>query len=150
VHSHLDRLHLVDRFNPNLAGNIRKGLAQGPKDIALGEHARAKLVQAWATLFETYDAVCCPCTPVAPFPVEQNFPETVGGQKLANYIDWVAPTFLVTMAGIPAISVPSGRTRGQLPVGLQIVGKRHREEDVLALARNVERMRPMGFAPSHG
>lgn len=150
VHSHLDRLHLVDRFNPNLSGNIRKGLAQGPKDIALGEHARAKLVQAWATLFETYDAVCCPCTPVAPFPVEQNYPETVGGQKLANYIDWVAPTFLVTMAGVPAISVPSGRTRGQLPVGLQIVGKRHREEDVLALARNVERMRPMGFAPSHG
>jgi amidase len=94
--------------------------------------------------------VCCPCTPVAPFPVEQNYPETVGGQKLANYIDWLAPTFLVTMAGVPAISVPSGRTRGQLPVGLQIVGKRHREEDVLALARNVERMRPMGFAPSHG
>ena len=150
VHSHLDRLHLVERFNPNLAGNIRRGLAQSPKDIAAGEHARARMVQIWADLLETYDAVCCPCAPVAPFPVEQNYPETIAGKKLTSYIDWVAPTFLVSMVGLPAISVPCGMTASQLPVGLQIVGRRHREEDILALARAVERMRPMAFAPSHG
>jgi len=150
VHSHLDRLHLVDRFGANLAGNIRMGLAQGPVDIAKGEHARAKLVARWAEVFDTYDAVCCPCAPVAPFPVEQNFPETIAGQKMSSYIDWVAPTFLVTMAGLPAISVPCGLTAAKLPVGLQIVARRHREEDVLALARGVERMRPIGIAPSHG
>lgn len=150
VHSHLDRLHLVDRFGTNLAGNIRMGLAQGPVDIAKGEHARAKLVARWAEVFDTYDAVCCPCAPVAPFPVEQNFPETIAGQKMSSYIDWVAPTFLVTMAGLPAISVPCGLTAAKLPVGLQIVARRHREEDVLALARGVERMRPIGIAPSHG
>jgi amidase len=150
VHTHLDRLHLVDRFNPNLSGNIRRGLAQGPKDIAIGEHARARLVQAWADIFEKYDAVCGPCAAVPPFPVELNFPDTIAGKKMSSYIDWVAPTFLVTMAGLPAISVPCGLTQAKLPVGLQIVARRHREEDVLALARGVERMRPIGFAPSHG
>ena len=150
VQSHLDRLHLVDRFNPNLSGNIRKGLAQGPIDIAKGEIARAALVQRWADIFEKYDAVCCACAPVSPFPVEQNYPETIDGKKMSSYIDWVAPTFLVTMAGLPAISVPCGLTEAKLPVGLQIVAPRHGEETTLALARGVERMRPIGVAPSHG
>jgi len=150
VQSHLERLHLVDRFNPNLSGNIRRGLAQGPIDIAAGEHARAALVQRWAAIFETYDAVCCPCAPVSPFPVEQNYPETIDGKKMSSYIDWVAPTFLVTMAALPAISVPCGLTAAKLPVGLQIVAPRHGEETTLAAARGVERMRPIGVAPSHG
>ncbi|MBL8833069.1 MAG: amidase, partial [Rhodospirillales bacterium] len=150
VQSHLERLHLVDRFNPNLSGNIRKGLAQGPIDIAKGEHSRAALVQRWADVFEKYDAVCCPCAPVSPFPVEQNYPETIDGRKMSSYIDWVAPTFLVTMAALPAISVPCGLTAAKLPVGLQIVAPRHGEETVLSLARGVERMRPIGVAPSHG
>lgn len=150
VQSHLERLHLVDRFNPNLSGNIRRGLAQGPIDIAKGEHARATLVRRWAEIFETYDAVCCPCAPVSPFPVEQNYPETIDGKKMSSYIDWVAPTFLVTMAALPAISVPCGLTAAKLPVGLQIVAPRHGEETTLALARGVERMRPIGIAPSHG
>jgi amidase len=150
VHTHLDRLHQVDRFNPNLSGNIRMGLAQGPVDIAKGEHARARLVQRWADMFEKYDAVCCPCAPVSPFPVEQNYPEAIDGKKMSSYIDWVAPTFLVTMAALPAISVPCGLTGAKLPVGLQIVAPRHGEELTLALARGVERMRPIGVAPSHG
>ncbi len=150
VQSHLDRIGIVDKFNPNLAGNIRRGLAQGPKDIAQGEHARNKLVQAWRKVFERYDAVCCPCAPVAPFPVEQNYPEAIAGRKLTSYIDWVAPTFLVTMAAMPAISVPAGLDSNKLPVGLQIVARRHREEHALALAAKVEKMRPIGFAPSHG
>jgi amidase len=149
VHSHLDRLHLVERFNPNLAGNIRRGLAQGPKDVAQGEVTRSKLVDEWTKVFAKYDAVCCPCSPVAPFPVEQNYPEIIAGKKMTTYIDWVAATFLVTMAGLPAISVPAGLDANRLPVGLQIVVRRHREEQMLALAAKVEKMRPIGFAPSH-
>jgi amidase len=149
VTAHLDRIGLVDKFGPNLAGNIRRGLAQGPKDVAQGEVTRSKLVDEWTKVFAKYDAVCCPCSPVAPFPVEQNYPEVIAGKKMTTYIDWVAATFLVTMAGLPAISVPAGLDPNRLPVGLQIVGRRHREEQVLALAAKVEKMRPIGFAPSH-
>jgi Asp-tRNA(Asn)/Glu-tRNA(Gln) amidotransferase A subunit family amidase len=40
---------------------------------------------------------------------------------------------------LPAISVPCGFSAGGLPVGLQIVGRRDRDADVLALARAFER-----------
>ncbi len=39
-----------------------------------------------------------------------NFPTEVAGRRLENYIDWIAPAFLVTLVGLPAGSVPAGKT----------------------------------------
>jgi amidase len=139
VDRHLDKLDKLDRLNPNLAGNIRAGLAQSPRDIALGEQGRTQLFERFRKLFERYDLLLTPCTAVPPFPVERNYPETINGKPMATYIDWVAPTFVVTLAGVPAISVPAGLTADRLPVGLQIIGRRSAEEAVLGAATAVER-----------
>ena len=40
-----------------------------------------------------------PTAPVPPFPVEKNYPEVIQGRKLHNYMDWIGPTFLVSLAG---------------------------------------------------
>ncbi|MGH7248449.1 MAG: amidase family protein, partial [Pseudomonadota bacterium] len=76
-----------------------------------------------------------------------NYPNTIAGQELASYIDWIAPTFLVTLCGLPAASVPCGRTTAGLPVGLQIVGPRFSEPKILRAAKLVERMNPIGWPP---
>ena len=144
VGAHLDRLDKLDKLGANLAGNIRLGLSQSPRDVAMGERGQAQVFERFRALFERFERLVTPCTPVSPFPVEQNFPETINGQRMASYIDWVAPTFLVTLAGLPAISVPCGLTTSGLPVGLQIVGRRWGEEGVLALARLVEEAHPIG------
>jgi amidase len=139
VDRHLDKLDKLDRLNPNLAGNIRAGLAQSPRDVALGEQGRAQVFDRMRRLFEQYDVLLTPCTAVPPFPVERNYPETINGKPMATYIDWVAPTFLLTLAGIPVAAVPAGLTADRLPVGLQVAGRRSDEETVLAVAAAVER-----------
>jgi amidase len=144
VDSHLDKLDKLDRLGPNLAGNIRSGLAQSPRDVALGQQGRARVTEAWDRLFERFDAVLTPTAPVPPFPVEQNHPTEIGGRPLQTYIDWVAPTFVVTLAGLPAVSVPCGKTASGLPVGIQVVGPRRGEEQALALAALVEAAHPIG------
>jgi len=53
--------------------------------------------------------------------VEMNFPDEINGRKFENYVDWIAPAFLITLVSLPAGSVPAGLTRDGLPVGLQIV-----------------------------
>jgi amidase len=148
VDRHLDKLDKLDRLNPNLAGNIRAGLAQSPRDVALGEQGRTQLFERFRKLFETYDLLVTPCTAVPPFPVERNYPETINGKPMATYIDWVAPTFVITLAGVPAISVPAGLTADGLPVGLQIVGRRSAEEVVLGAAAAVERSKALTLPES--
>jgi amidase len=83
---------------------------------------------------------------VSPFPVEQNYPETVAGLKMKTYVDWLAPTFLLSLAGLPVASVPCGLDALGLPVGLQIVGGAQGEERVLALAALVQSQQRVGRA----
>jgi amidase len=142
---HLNHLGKLDKIGANLVGNIRLGLAQSPRDVAQGEHGQAQIFHAFRRLFEKYDCLITPCTAVAPFPVERNYPETINGQPMKTYIDWVAPTFVVTLAGLPAMSVPCGFTAANLPVGLQVVGPRWGEEVTLGVAKVVEDAHPVGF-----
>jgi len=150
VGNHLDRLDQLERLNPNLAGNIRLGLDVKILDIARAERKRTEIFHRWRALFERYDLVLTPCSPVPPFPVDQNYPTEIGGKKLDNYIAWIAQTFLVSLATLPAASAPAGLTASRLPVGLQIVGPRFSEPRILACAKFVERVSPLGWAPHAG
>src|SRR5712691_7420507 len=88
-----------------------------------------------------------PCMAVPPFPVEQNYPATVAGKKMETYVDWIAPTFVLSLTGLPVASVPCGLDPDGLPVGLQIVGKPQGAEAVLALASQVQHRYPIGRPP---
>ena len=104
--------------------------------------------QMWARFrdfFADYDFLITPCSPVAPFNVDEKFPTEINGRKLDNYIDWIAPCFLITLVGFPAGSAPAGLTQSGLPVGIQIVGKRFDEPRILGLCKLVQRANPIGW-----
>jgi amidase len=150
VGNHLERLERIGELGDNLAGNIRAGLALKITDIARAEHKRTEIWHRWRALFEKYDLVLTPTAPVPPFPVEKNYPDVVEGKKLHNYMDWIGPTFLVSLAALPAASVPAGLTASKLPVGLQIVGPRFSEPLILTAAKFVEAAHPIGLPPNCG
>jgi amidase len=77
---------------------------------------------------------------VAPFPVEQEWVREIEGIEMTTYIDWMAMNCIITLTGLPAISIPCGFTEYGLPVGLQIVGRHHRDFDVLHLAHAFEQV----------
>lgn len=43
----------------------------------------------------------------------------------------------VSLAGLPALSVPAGESRG-MPVGVQLIGDRRSDAKLLALAKTME------------
>ena len=68
-------------------------------------------------------------------------PNEIEGEAVDPLIGW-CPTYLLNFTGHPAISVPCGLTRDRLPVGLQLVGRRWADEDVITAGATFERLRP--------
>jgi amidase len=142
-------LHRLEEFGENLRGNLKRGLEVTALDLAAAEQQRQNVFHRFRTLFEQYDVLLTPAAPVRPYPVEMNFPNEINGRKFENYVDWIAPAFLVTLVSLPAGSVPAGLTRDRLPVGLQIVAPRFEEPLILSLAKIVQQANPIGWPP-HG
>jgi amidase len=149
VGQRFEHLARIEEFGENLKGNVKRGLKVTALDLAAAEHERQEVFHRFRLLFEDYDLLLTPAAPVKPYPVEMNFPNEINGRKFENYVDWIAPAFLVTLVSLPAGSVPAGKTRDGLPVGLQIVAPRFEEPAILTLAKLVAQQNPIGWPP-HG
>jgi amidase len=136
-----------DRFGPNVSNNVRAGLVTTVEQIAEAEQVRGRLWRLCRELFAGVDCVVTPCMAVPPFPVTDNYPQTIAGRAMTTYVDWIAPTFVWSMTGLPVAAVPAGLDARGLPVGLQIVGPPLGEERVLAVAAEIARRRPIGAPP---
>jgi len=145
VNKHFDKLDQLSKLNENLAGNIEKGLGQTPLELAGAEADREKVWTEMATTLDQYDVVLTPVSSVNPFPVEQNYPETINGKPMASYIDWIASTFIISLIGLPAVSVPAGLSAGGLPVGMQVIGGRYSEATLLQLAHQIQLQNDIGL-----
>jgi amidase len=144
LHPHLDK---VEHFGPNVANNVRAGLATTVESLGAAEGARRRIWEQFRALHRDYDLLLTPTMAVAPFTVEENFPRTVGGREMATYVDWIAPTFVLSLTGLPVASVPAGLDAAGMPVGLQIVAPPRGEERALAAAAVLQRLRPVGLPP---
>ncbi|HVR28558.1 MAG TPA: amidase family protein [Thermoanaerobaculia bacterium] len=139
------RLERIERFGDNLRGNVEAGLRRSVAELAEAEALRGRLWDDLRRLFERCDLLLTPCVAVPPFPVGQNYPDAIAGRPMRTYVDWIAPTFVLSLAGLPIASVPAGLDPEGLPVGLQIVGPPRGEEAVLAMARILQEARPVGL-----
>ncbi|MBV9107859.1 MAG: amidase [Gemmatimonadetes bacterium] len=140
LHPHLDKL---ERFGVNVANNLRAGLATSVQELGAAEQARKRIREEFAALFRRFDLVLTPTMAVAPFPVVENYPRTVGGREMETYVDWLAPTFVLSLTGLPVGSVPAGLDGDGMPCGLQVIGPPFGEERVLALQAVMQRLRPL-------
>jgi len=130
-----ERLAQIDQFGPNLRGNVEAGLKLTSLDFAAAELKREEMFQRFRKLFERYDVLLTPAAPVKPYPVEKNFPDHINGRSFENYIDWIAPAYLITLMSLPAATAPAGLSQDGLPVGMQIVAPRFEEPLILRVAR---------------
>jgi aspartyl-tRNA(Asn)/glutamyl-tRNA(Gln) amidotransferase subunit A len=124
---------------------VRYGLASS-EDITVARFARFmkwrdRLEREVAELFEDVDVVLTPTTAVPAFAAEGPMPTEIAGQSV--FPAMVVPfTMVGNLCWNPAVSIPAGTTADGLPVGVQVMGRRHADEVVLRLARIVEQARP--------
>jgi aspartyl-tRNA(Asn)/glutamyl-tRNA(Gln) amidotransferase subunit A len=99
-------------------------------------------LNAWcADVFSRVDLLVTPTVPFDPPPARGPFPtETEGRRQVPAGV--AAFTIPFNLSWHPAATVRVGRSRAGLPIGMQIVGARHRDDLVLRAARAFERERP--------
>jgi aspartyl-tRNA(Asn)/glutamyl-tRNA(Gln) amidotransferase subunit A len=95
------------------------------------QQARQLLIDEFNNLFETYDVLVSPVVPTTAFGFGENTDDPIK-MYLSD-----AMTVGVSLAGLPALSVPAGLSNG-LPVGVQLIGQRKADATVLALADSME------------
>jgi amidase len=143
-----ERLAHIDQFGPNLRGNVEAGLKLNSLDFAAAELKREEMFQHFCKLFERYDVLLTPAAPVKPYPIEKNnFPDRINGRSFENYIDWIAPAYLITLMSLPAATAPAGLSQDGLLVGMQIAAPRFEEPLILRVARLIHKSSGVGWPP---
>ncbi|HEX5613672.1 MAG TPA: amidase family protein [Acidimicrobiia bacterium] len=108
---------------------------------------RNDLLLAIGRVFDEVDLLLTPTTATTAFVAEGPPPMEIAGQRVSGMgsVPYTAP---FNISGQPAVSIPCGITSDGLPVGLQVVARRHQEEQVLAAGLIAETNRPWPkFAP---
>jgi len=106
------------------------------------DRARTRVYDAIQELLADYELLVTPTLAVPPFPIGE-LPTEVEGRPIEPRRGWLL-TQPFNLTGHPVASVPAGFTDEGLPVGIQVVGRRYADGDVLAAAAAVERVRPWG------
>ncbi len=100
--------------------------------------ARAAFYSAIAQAFKRHDFLILPTAQVFPFDKNIHWPKTVAGRDMDSYHRWMEIVIPGTMSGCPVINVPVGFNKNGLPMGIQIIGPRGKDFEVLQIAHAYE------------
>jgi len=97
------------------------------------QKVRTLIKQDFDKVFEKVDALLVPVSPAPAFKI---------GEKLDNPLQMYLEDIFVnpsSLAGVCGISVPVGKSKGGLPIGIQIIGPAFKEERVLQIAHQIQK-----------
>lgn len=135
-------------------GEYGRGVNQAVHQWAVWNEVREKMRAEIEDLFGEMDVLLTPVTPTTAIKHDHSQPVfkrriMVAGQPKA-YMDqfcWIA---LATLLGLPATSVPVGRTEKGLPYNIQVIGAPGKDLTTIRFAQLLEEAGLAGFEPPTG
>ena len=99
-----------DQMKDTVVWNIEEGARLSGPQIGRAELKRTELFHRVRGFMQSYEFLVSPVSQVPPFDVEQRYVTEIDGEPMETYIDWMKSCYYVTVAGLPAASVPCGFT----------------------------------------
>ena len=147
---YLDRFR--DRLDPHLIATVEAGLRHGAVALQNAGAARSAMFRAVQGLLTRHDVIVSPVLTTLPPPLDDRLPDgpvLVDGQASGAIRGGLYPyTYPYNLTGHPALSIPCGRSEGGLPIGLQIVGRWHEDDSLLAVAAMAELILSASWKPA--
>ena len=130
-------------MKPEAIWEVEGGMKLTGPQLAVASAGRSRIYQAFQAAFAKYDFLVLPTAQVFPFDVKERWPTEIAGKPMDSYHRWMEVTLPATMAGLPVLAVPAGFGGAlKLPIGLQIIGKRHSDLAVLQVGHAYEKASP--------
>lgn len=101
---------------------------------------RSELVREWQLFLDQYPVLICPVSGELPFPdlIDVSSPDAFD-----NVIEAQLTQVGLPLMGLPGLAVATGITDQHVPVGVQLIGGRYREDTMLAAGDVIEAANPM-------
>lgn len=134
-----------EKLDPTCRAVIKRGAGIAAHEYQAALMQRTELFRRVQRLFETYDFLVTPTLSAPALPVTHKaFDELTIGNVAAGTprYSWYPYTHPFNLTGHPAISVPVGWSKEDLPIGLQVVGPWHADDRVIGIAAMLEKVRP--------
>ena len=133
---------LAQRFAQRLSETVRWWIRRGEGITAhsylQAEAARTALTRRFIAFFEHFDVLIAPAASVMPWPNTVPDVTEIDGRQLATIADYLAITFIVSLAGCPVVTLPAPLRRHRLPFGVQLIGPPGSDLALLAIAARFE------------
>lgn len=130
---------------PELAAAIETAYRENYIDYGYYDQVRTEIYDALQDVFDKYDLIISPtvaCHPVLNAADGNTLgPESINGDRVERLIGYCM-TYFMNFTGHPAASVPAGLSKEGFPVGMQIIGQRYHDFDVLAASAAFEQIQP--------
>lgn len=138
------RPHLKDEslLDPGYAPGMQVGAQLTAAELGEIQHGRLRLVLELERVFSQYDLLATPTVSTTAFAAEGPIPFSVDGEPVRTPGGGIAFTYPFNFSGNPAVSLRAGLGDDGLPVGLQLVAPRLREDLLLQVSRQYEVARP--------
>ena len=130
-----------DKLDPNLVAFVEAGLRLPASIFIQAMKTRQKFYQTIFESFKIYDLLVTPTTAVPAFELGIDFPSKIEGINVGP-TGWQPFTFPFNFTGHPAATIPCGWTTDNLPIGMQIIGKRFEELLILQVSKAFEEIQP--------
>ncbi|MFX1756677.1 amidase [Rhodococcus sp. As11] len=124
-----------DKVDPGLGRVWSRGEQLGAVDYLEARAVAAAVGITMGMFHQKFNVLLTPTMPIPAFEAGHDVPP---GSSLTSWPQWTPFTYPFNLTQQPAISLPVGTTSAGLPVGLQIVGPRHSDDLLLAVARFAE------------
>lgn len=117
-----------DLMTQQLRNQIEAAFQMDVRAITRAERLRTDYWRRVSKVMTEYDYILTPACGAPPFRLDVPLPDTVGGKKVNRFYDIFLTTYGFSITGLPIISLPSGVTTGGLPVGVQLIARRLRDD----------------------
>jgi aspartyl-tRNA(Asn)/glutamyl-tRNA(Gln) amidotransferase subunit A len=134
--------HQRELLDPGLREICDAGARLSALDYLAAVDVRMELGRGMGRFHESYDLLVTPTLPITAFEAGAEVPKGSGHRR---WTGWTPFTYPFNMTQQPAATVPVGTDEDGLPIGLQLVAARHRDDLVLRAAHALhEAGRPIG------